>query len=320
MPQPTREDVHVDAILTNISVAYMQSQEDYVATKVFPVIPVAKQSDKYYVWTKADWFRDEMQRRGDSQESAGSGMNLSNTTYNADVWALHKDLGHLAKANADVNMATAITRFLTGRALLRQEIQWVTDYFTTSVWDTDITPSNLWSDYTASDPITDIEAGKETILSNTGYLPNTLVLGYQVFRQLRHHPDFVDRMKYTSSQTITADMIGAMLEIPNVYVAKAVKNTANEGATASYAFTHGKHALLAYVNEVPSPLAPSAGYIFAWTGGEGEMAVSQGLGETIGISRWFRRDQKSERFEAEIAFDDKVVGADLGYFFNGAVA
>ena len=45
MPQPTQTDVHVDAILTNISVAYMQSQSAYVANTIFPTVPVSKQSD-----------------------------------------------------------------------------------------------------------------------------------------------------------------------------------------------------------------------------------------------------------------------------------
>ena len=54
MPQPTLNDSHVDAILTNISVAYMQKQENFIAEKVFPNIPVDKKSDKYFVYTKND--------------------------------------------------------------------------------------------------------------------------------------------------------------------------------------------------------------------------------------------------------------------------
>ncbi len=46
---PTQTDVHVNQPLTNISVAFMQSDAGFVARKVFPVVPVAKQSDRYYV-------------------------------------------------------------------------------------------------------------------------------------------------------------------------------------------------------------------------------------------------------------------------------
>ena len=42
MGQPTRNSVHVDALLTNISVAYIQERSKYVATQVFPIITVDK--------------------------------------------------------------------------------------------------------------------------------------------------------------------------------------------------------------------------------------------------------------------------------------
>ena len=38
MGQPTRNSVHVDALLTNISVAYIQERSKYIATQVFPII------------------------------------------------------------------------------------------------------------------------------------------------------------------------------------------------------------------------------------------------------------------------------------------
>lgn len=316
MPQPTQSDVHVDAILTNISVAYIQSASAFIANQVFPVIPVDKQSDKYYVYTKADWFRDEAQKRADNTESAGGGYTLSTDSYFADVWAFHKDIGDQMRKNADspISPDRDATQLVTQRLMLRQEIQWVTEYFTTSVWATDVTPANLWSDFAASDPIEDIETGKETILSTTGFMPNTLVLGYQVARKLRNHPDIVDRIKYTSSANVTVELLARMFEVDRVIVAKAIKNTAVEGATASYSFTHGKHAWLGYVAPTPSPLTPSAGYTFQWRD------VSDGLGTNIGITKFRDEKTRSDRVEGQIAFDNKVVATDLGYFFNGAVA
>ena len=325
MPQPTSSSVHVDAILTNISVAYMQRQENFIADKVFPIIPVDKKSDKYFVYTKNDWFRDEAQRRADATESAGSGYNLTTGTYNADVWAFHKDVGDQTLANADapLNPLREAAEFVTHRLLLRRELQFVTDFFTTGVWADDVTgvsgtPSTnevkQWSDYTSSDPINDIEAAKSEILGNTGMEANTLVLGYEVFRQLKNHPDLVDRIKYTSSQTITTDMLAAMFDIPRVMIAKAVKATNNEGASEAYGFAFGKGALLCHVAPNPGVMTPSAGYQFSWTG------VSQGLGANIGTSSFRMESIKADRVEAEMAFDNKVIGSDLGYFWTSIVA
>ena len=165
-----------------------------------------------------------------------------------------------------------------------------------------------------SDPLQDVEGWKETILSTTGIMPNTLVLGYQVFRQLKNHPDIVDRFKYTSSATVTTDMLSAIFDIERVLVASAVENTAAEGATNSFSFTHGKAAMLLHVAPSPSLLTPSAGYTFAWTG------VSGGLGENVGIKDIPAPLRQADRIQGEAAWDNKIVGADLGLFATTAVA
>lgn len=316
MPQPTSSQVHVDAILTNISVAYMQKSENFIANKVFPIVPVEKQSDKYYTYTKNDWFRDEAQLRADATESAGGGYNLSTSSYSADVWAFHKDVGDQTRANADapINVDREAAEFVTSRLLLKMETQWVSNFFSTSIWANDVTPGNLWSDYTNSDPLSDVEDGKRAILATTGFEPNTLVLGYDVFKELKNHPDLVDRIKYTSSNVITADMMARMFDIDRVLVSKSVKATNNEGATGAYDFTAGKNALLCYSAPAPGLLQPSAGYVMSWTG------VSGGLGQTIGTSRIRMDSVRADRIEGEMAFDMKVVASDLGYFFSAVVS
>ena len=325
MPQPSINQVHVDAILTNISVAYLQNQDNFIADKVFPVIPVDKKSDKFFTYTKNDWFRDEAQRRAGGTESAGGGYGLSTGSYSADVFAFHKDVDDQTLYNADapLNPLREATEFVTRRLMLRKEIQWNTDFFAGSIWANDYdgvagTPTTnevkQWSDYAASDPIDDIEDAKAGILSTTGMEANTLVLGYDVFRTLKNHPDIVDRIKYTSSQTVTADMLAAMFDVPRVIISKAVKATNNEGATAAYSFTSGKKALLCHVAPTPGLLTPSAGYSFSWTG------VSGGLGATIGTSQFRMESLKADRIEAEMAFDNKVIASDLGWFWDSVVA
>lgn len=322
MPQPSQRDVHaVDAILTNISVAYIQQLIHFIAGRVFPNIPVEKKTDKYYVYTKADWFRDEAQRRGDSAESAGSGYNLSTAGYDCDVWAMHKDVGDLVLANSDIPLDpfADAARWVSQRLMLRREIQWVTDFFVSTAWDTSKTGTTdftKWSTYASSDPVEDIEDAKATILENTGFLPNTFVLGYDVFRQLRNHPRIEDKFKYTSSQSITPELLAQVFGVERVLVSMAIKNTGDEGGTNTYDFTATQDAaLLCYVNPNPGLLAPSAGYTFVWQG------VSEAMGQDIGVSRFPMRERGKlmQRVEGEIAFDHKIVASDLGYFFSDAV-
>ena len=316
MPQPTSSDVHVDRPLTNISVAYIQDQNVFVSTKVFPILPVDKQSDLYFVYTKNDWFRDEAQRRAPSTESAGSGYTLSTDSYNCDVYAVHKDVDNRVIANADIplNPIQDATRWVTQKMLIKQERIWVADYFTSGVWDTDVTPADLWSDYAASDPLNDLEAGKEAILGVTGFEPNTLVMGWQVMRQLKHHPDLVDRIKYTQVGLATEDLLATLLGVQRIMVVRSIYATNAEGEAEAYDFNVGKSALLMYVAPSPGLYTPSAGYTFAWRG------VSQGIGAEIGISTLPMRQIKSQRIEAEKAWDNKLVATDMGYFLDGVVA
>jgi hypothetical protein len=105
-----------------------------------------------------------------------------------------------------------------------------------------------------------------------------------------------------------------MFDIPRVIVSKGVKATNNEGATGAYAFTSGKKALLCYVAPTPGLLTPSAGYSFSWTG------VSGGIGSTVGVTSFRMESLKAERVEAEMAFDNKVIASDLGWFWDSVVA
>lgn len=315
MPQPTQSQVHVDAILTNMSVAYMNEMDNFVASKVFPTISVNKQSDKYFTYSQADFYRDQAKVRADGTESAGSGYSLSTDTYSSSVWALHKDIGDQVRANSDTPLDPDMdaTRFLTHQMMIRQERDWASSYFTTGVWGNDSTPSTLW-DATGSDPIGDIQTGINTVLSDTGYLANTLVLSYNAYKTLRNHPDFVDRYKYTSADSITPELIGKVLDLPRVMVMKGVYNSSAEGASASYGQIGDKDALLCYVAPSAGLMTASAGYNFVWNG------VGGGLGTSVAVSKYRMDWLRADRLEIESAWDFKVVSSALGYFFSNPVA
>ena len=47
---PTMQNAHIDRALTNTSVAYMQDASAFIADKVFPIVPVKRQSDVFYIY------------------------------------------------------------------------------------------------------------------------------------------------------------------------------------------------------------------------------------------------------------------------------
>lgn len=314
MAQPTPSDVHVDSILTSVSVAYMQSQMANIARRVFPLVPVAKQSDKYYVYGAEAWVRDEAQKRAPGTESAGGGWTVSTDSYYADVYAIHKDIDEQLVANADGNMDPEgeAARYVVDQILRKMEVDFASTFLTTGVWGSSVTPGTLW-DNVASDPLWDIALGKRTVLVNTGFEPNVGVTTPPVFDALRLHPDVKDQFKHTTSESITADMLARVFGLDELIVSKAIKATNNEGATLATSFIGGKHLLLAYRARTPGLLTPSAGYCFSW---QGLIGGSEGYR----TKRFPRPELSAVRVEGEAAFDMKVVGSSLGYFLESVVS
>jgi hypothetical protein len=337
MPQPTVQQVHVQAALTQIATAYIQAESHYVADQIFPVVPVEHQSDKYFAFSKDDFYRDEAQQRADTVESAGGGFNLnSSNSYSAQVWAYHKDLGGQTRRNADpaVNMDIAATKFVMQKMLIRRDRFFMSKYLVNSVWGTDITgtaggtPGSstpaYWNDDAGGDPYTDIAIGQTTILQNTGFEANTLLVAFPVYQGLRKHPLVVDRIKYTTradASRITPDLLAASFDVNRCVVSKAVYNTTPEsttvtGAAGTYSFVASKDALLAHVAPAPGIMIPTAGYIFAWSGLTGLNTIGVRVAQIP--MPWLGLE--TIRTEAEIAFDMLTIGTDLGYHFSGIVS
>lgn len=316
---------HIDALLTNISVAHIQTQDKFIATKVFPIVPVSKQSGLYLKYKQEDWFRDEAQKRADATESAGSGYEVGSDSYRADVYAFHKDVGDQIKVNSDVPLQPLAdaARFVAGRMLIRQERQFVSDYLKTGVWGKDLTGVSgavgadqfkQFSDLANSDPLLVVEDVKDQIAGKTGYDANTAVLGSNVYKVLKNHPDIADRIKYTSSENVTLDLIARLLEIDRVFVMKSIFNSAGEGDTPAYGYNFAKDMWVGHVASAPGLLTPSAGYTFAWDG------VSDGQGLTIGTTQFRMPNLRADRVESQSAWDNKIVAPELGVYLSAVVA
>lgn len=323
--QPHLGQVHVDRPLTNISVAYQQDETAFVSTRN-AVVPSDKKSNLYFIYTQNDFQRDEAKPRGPAEESAGSGYNVSNTSFNCQVYALHKDVDEQVRMNTDdpLDGKRDAIKFITRKLLIRQERQFMTDVFVAGpVWTgsstaTDLTALPTWDDPTST-PIEDIQVQQAAILGGTGFLPTDLYLAFQTYQKLVRHPDVIDLIKYGASAGNPAianeEALAKIFGVERVIVSKAMYATNAENATAAYSLMASKTAMLLYCPPSPGLFTPSSFYTFMWTG------VSYGLGKTIGAYEiampWF--GLTTVRLEAQIAFVNKIVGPTLGAFWSSAV-
>lgn len=314
--QPTPQDVHIDAALTDFSVAYFQDDMNFVWRQAFPIKPVTHMTNKFFIFNKNDFNRDDsVKARAPGEGAPRSGFTLSTDTYDATAWWTEVPLSDMVVKNSDpsIRLDEAATRLVTQRMQIRGERLFATKFFTSGIWATDVTPGNLWDDY-ASDPQKDIDTGRTTILQQTGREPNKLIVGYKVHNALKRHPLIKDMYKYTSSKSITADMIAAAFELESYVIAKASYATNEEGAAGAYSFIAGNHALLVYADGSPSIMEPCAGAIFAWT----ELTAVNNAG--IAVDSYYDQKTKEDVVRGQFAFDMKATGTDLGYFFASVVS
>ena len=140
MPLLTPSSVHLDQPLTNLTIAYAQADTNFIADKVFPIVGVQKQSDKYYIYD-----RDNMNRTGDVKKLAPRtevnriGMSLSTSSYFADVFGLGMDFDQQTLANEDaaLDIRSAGAQTLATRLMIHREEQFASTFFSTNVWGTE---------------------------------------------------------------------------------------------------------------------------------------------------------------------------------------
>ncbi len=312
---PQSSDLHVDRLLTDLSIAHMNEQDEFFAHEMAPVIASQHQSDKYAEFTKGDWFRDSAERRVYGSESAGIDYNVTSQTYNTEIWSVHANITEEMRENADdvFDLDDTATELVTQSLLIREEIRFQAAFFATSIWTTDFTPGNLWNTATGK-PITDMLAQRLVIKKLTGKFPNKAMFGPEVIAQIQLNAQVTGQLSPTSGDIATLPILAGLFNLDSVHELATVKNTAVEGATDVMAFIHGKNGLLVYAEPNPGKMKPSAAYTFAWTGFTGSGPNGQR------IKRFNIPQFGVDRIEGEIATDLKLVSADLGVFINAPIS
>jgi hypothetical protein len=304
--------VHVDQALTNVSVQFRNAA--LVAPRVAPEVTVQKQSDKYHVWGKED-FRvlDDRKRAGAVANEAED--TLSTDAYFCDGHALRKFLSDEEVQNADTVLSLDIqkTRRLTSMIMLAQEDNLATQLAAdmTGASQVDLVAAK-WDDDTV-DPIKRIYTEKETIGKRIGVEPNKLLLSAPVFRGIRNNAKVTGRITGSTNlegSRVTAQALAELLEIDEVIVGAAKKDTAAEGQAASLDYIWGKTAILFYAPAQPSPDEMALAYTFLWNVGE--------LGRLV--KRYRDEPAGGDWIEVLKYYALKTVSKDCGTRFINAVA
>lgn len=330
--QPTAESLHINHYLSDMAIAWVQDESKFVAGRVFPTLPVEFKSDDYPIYERGYFYRDEFGVRPYGSRPKEIGYKIEKGKYSCEEEALEGKIDDRVRANAEAESLdpdVAMQRLLRGQAMIHRDSEWATSFFKTGVWTInwegkEAAPTKkeeeeekfLQFDQAGSEPIEFFDQRRIDVESKTGYEPNKLVIGADVYRVLKNHPAIVERIKYTQRGIVTLDILAELFDVDEVLVPKGVINSAAEGTTNEINFiVNRKAALLVYAAPAPSIQEPSAGYSFAWTG------LLPGVPNAFGGVIETAREQlaHSDVMQCRTAFTQVATAPDLGEFFNKCV-
>lgn len=319
--------VHYDRFLTNISVAW--PNEGLVGENLFPVVSVAKQSDKYYVFNGREaWVPEASDVRAPGSEAHEiPGLKVSDETYYAQEHALQIAVTDEERQNTDSPMSPDrdATELVTSKILLGRELEMrdmvtnVANYGTGLSVTLDTTATNpygtQWNQNDAT-PIKDIRTAKAAMHATSWLQPNVAVIPYQVMTALEDSADLIDRIKYSERALLTPELIATMLGLSRVIVPGAGYSNTNVGQAVVPGYIWGKDVLLAYVPDRPGLRTPAFAYEFVWSYN----------GTVQAVDRWREERRKSDVIRISRRYDLKFIGVDsngdslAGFLFKNAVA
>jgi hypothetical protein len=318
-------NVHVDQVLTNISIGW--GNQGLVAEQLFPVVPVRKQSDKYYTFGREASLPEAGDYRAPGTEANEiPGLQLSTDTYYAQEHSLQVAVTDEERSNADSPLSPDRdgTELVTSKILLGREKAMKDAVTDSTQYATDMTVTlsgtAQFNDYANSDPIGVIKGGRRAMHANMFLEPNTAIIPYQVMAALEDHPDFIERIKYSERAVLTPELIASVVGIPNVIVPGT--GVASDASLVP-GYLWGKDIVLAYVPQRPGMRVPAFAYEFVWGYGGGQNQV---------VDRWREERRKSDVIRVSRRYDLKLVGREnnpsdpnfgkvvAGYLIKNAVA
>lgn len=319
--------------LTNMSMAWFQGQDQYVAKSLFPMLPVQLSTSSYYEFTRGDLARDNVRRKPQFGKVDPAIMGITDHSYAVQVDQVIVGIDQISaldytrsKAPGVADPRRAKTRFIAEQMNTHLDILFAESFFKTGAWTNEWTGGDSFSENDKTfikfndancDPIELFDALKQLIQQRGRRKPNKLGLGIEAFNALKSNPVVVERVKYSGSTanpaTVNEKVLAELLGIKEVKVFESTYNAAPFGAEDDMQFVcNPKDALLVYTTDTPAIDEPTAGYIFTWDMlGDGQIMPTlqfEGEGGT-----------HSEFIEGLMATDMRKTSDDLAIYLHGCV-
>jgi len=309
----TGRDLHIDGLLSNLSIGYRPT--GMIWDQIFPIVTVNKQSDGYPIWSRADLLRTENAVRAPKTRANRINASVSTDTYFAKNFALGIETSWEDLANADeaFGLRETNTNLVIDNLGLNAEVRIAARVCNTANVGSSNALAANYGNVGATTPIDDLDAGIESVRTQTGLRPNKAVFGPLTWMRFRKHADVIDFIRGKGDNVggggVTEAQVAAAWQFQSVLVGNAIQNTAQEGAAATMSDVWSNHIALLHVAARPNRMTPSFGYTFQWRPG--------GFPAPFTVRRYDEEPEMIEVQEVHHFQDEKVTGTELGFLIIG---
>jgi hypothetical protein len=305
---PLIGQIRQNRVLTNLTVEYRPGP--YISTEVAPRVPVAQESDIYYIYDFSGFEIPETLREPRSRYNQVD-WSVSTDTYFAQEYGLEQPIDDRERRNAVgvLDLERDSTRNLTAQLLNARERRVANLATATASYPAGHTitlaGAAQWSDPVNSDPVGDVAVARKKIQSATGLLPNTMVMGYAVFEALLAHEQI--RGYLAEGGLVTEEVLAKIFRLERVVVGSVLYNTAKEGQATTLGDLWGFDVVIFHrANTSPALRTPSFMYQFV----AADFRVFQYRNEEI----------TSDIIRVNEITAEKMVAPKLGFLYKAAAA
>lgn len=317
MPGETVATVHVDVLLSNLARLYRPTS--FIADQVCPYLGVTHESDLYPVFNQGEFYAtDTDDLVADRSEPRVVEFAHTTETYRTQRRELAWDISDRERKNADSQIRLERNKQVgtLGRLLLKREIRvqnLLRKVASGGKLNLGANAAAAWDTANTTSIETDIWTGREAVRTAIGQRCNMIVIPEAVAAGMQKNTQLVGKLQYTYGSGDSRPLLESYYPIlppvlfgMRVVIPGEIKNTANEGATASYSDIWGEAVRLLYVTTGPDLETPSVAYTF-----RSEPMTTRRSREDKPRKDWFAVGQ---------TIDERVVAPDAGYEIANCLA
>lgn len=301
---------HVDATIANMSIQYRN--EDYIGTRLMPVIPAANKSGTYFTYDKRAQLAypdDQLGVRGSANEltrSRGTAT-FATTAYGYKDFV---DDSELQNADAPLDDLADATGGLIEALSFREELRIAGILTTAANYGTNtvaLGASVRWDDV-GSNPVGDIQSARNNLWTGRGPGKVVAFTSLAAWTAMQSNAQLQALFQYTKDGLLKPEQWANYFGIDELLIGAARKDTANEGQTASYTRMWGDVFGLVRVATTPSVRNASFGFTFRFGGIHTAQVFDPMIGAKGGY--WAK---------ASVEETHKIVAPDTGYLITTVI-